>query len=47
MKYKIFCFWSEMSPNRKSCYESIIDNSECDVILVTDDNLIPNTSNYR
>lgn len=39
--YKIFCFWfgTEMNPNRKSSYESIKNNSECDVVLVTDNNL--------
>ena len=38
----IYCFWTgnnEMSQNRKSCLEQLINTSECRVILVTQQNL--------
>lgn len=38
---KIYCFWfgPEMSQSRKNCLQSIIDNTKCEVILVTEENL--------
>ena len=38
----IFCFWTEgneMSENRKKCLKHMIDNTECNVVLITKDNL--------
>jgi len=39
---KIFCFWTgenEMSTNRRACLNSIVAKSNCEVELVTSDNL--------
>lgn len=38
---KIYCFWfgEEMSENRAKCYQTILDNSGVEVVLVTKDNL--------
>jgi hypothetical protein len=37
----LYCFWfgGEMSENRKKCYNSILDVSNVDVQLITDENL--------
>lgn len=38
---KIYCFWfgQEMSENRKKCYQTILDNSGVEVVLITEKNL--------
>jgi hypothetical protein len=38
---KIYCFWfgGEMSHDRFNCLNSIINNSGCEVVLITEDNL--------
>tara|TARA_Y100000816_G_C26082046_1_gene570413 strand:+ start:25 stop:1497 length:1473 start_codon:yes stop_codon:yes gene_type:complete len=40
--YNLYCFWTgdnEMTENRKKAYQSIVDNSKANVILVTPNNL--------
>ena len=42
MNNTIFCFWTgsnDMSPNRCRCLKSLQTNSECKVVLVSQDNL--------
>lgn len=40
--YNIYCFWTgnnEMSENRKECLNQLIEKSECNVVLITPQNL--------